>query len=581
MKPLTTIAVTTDLPIVTKKVEDNVTGTTFEILNGTKAPVTTVGSDDLIDLSPSPSKLNPSNPAPGGGGEAPEAPAPARPISAARTAAPPGGGPAGPSDIVPSEAAVSGADTPGDKTNRYVFNTVAGLTLVFLAFFHYLAIDPSFLAPESVAGALVAPNSWELPSFATFMQMVAVVSCANVDTPHAIFVSFTDSFSWINFIVRGSAYTAKSPVVASSLVLLSTPSHRRALNADVQVSATSYDAFGFFQFALRSNVFEFDLFVRAWTFFFIAVMILLVLVITTAVVSQISGRRTPFTQTDSGSYTSTLKEASRRMQGFTVWFITMAVLPLSTVSTYELMRDITSAAGFGSITGIFALLALVVMGGGIVAAGYVVLRQSEVQLSKYRTKITFGVLYTNLKFEFRSFFAVSLLVQYATGVLLAGVVAPSIQMVLLIALHGVYVALLVLLRPFVTTWQLVFTFVFEAVLVAVFGLVYAMAYTTSTDSKQTYAYVVVVLVCVVIVLMFVRSLVKLWTFVIGARGAHDDVNSTRTQCTIPQLHSAEFNSNRGVDTISLNSGSLPSDHYMTLTTPSRTVKLVNTSAKRF
>ncbi|RHY90869.1 hypothetical protein DYB35_006568 [Aphanomyces astaci] len=99
-------------------------------------------------------------------------------------------------------------------------------------------------------------------------------------------------------------------------------------------------------------------------------------------------------------------------------------------------------------------------------------------------------------------------------------------MVLLIALHVVYVALLVLLRSFVMTSPLVFTFVFEAVLVAVFGLVYVMAYTTSTDSKQTYA-------------------------------------------------------NRGADAMDTNSLHSGSDVYATFDTPANTVKLVVTDSLEF
>ncbi|RHY24888.1 hypothetical protein DYB32_008641, partial [Aphanomyces invadans] len=184
---------------------------------------------------------------------------------------------------------------------------------------------------------------------------------------------------------------------------------------------------------------------------------------------------------------------------------------------------------------------------------------------------------TNFKFEFRAFFAAALLLQYATGVLLAGVVAPSTQLILLMALHAAYIVLVVVLRPFVSTLQLVFTIVFEVVVVAVFGLSYAMSKATTIDSKLTLAYVVVILVCVVIVAMFIRSLIKLWTFVVGA-GSHD--LSTRTNGAIPPLQSAELNSNRGADTISLNSGSLGNDDYATLATPTKTVKLVDTNAKQ-
>ncbi|KAF0711705.1 Aste57867_5127 [Aphanomyces stellatus] len=200
-------------------------------------------------------------------------------------------------------------------------------------------------------------------------------------------------------------------------------------------------------------------------------------------------------------------------------------------------------------------------------------------MSKYRTKITFGVLYTNYFFHYRMFFAVALLVQFATGVLLAGVVTPSTQMILLLALHGAYLVLLLVVRPFTTTLQLIFTAAFEFVLLVVFGLVYAMAQAadTNTATKKGLSYGIVILVCIVIVLLFVRSILKLWVHVTGAN-SNEFPGSTNGN--IPQLNSAHYSSgDKGGadDTISLGS---TTDHrsaiYTSMTSPSQTVKLVDT-----
>ncbi|KAF0692155.1 hypothetical protein As57867_016680, partial [Aphanomyces stellatus] len=472
--------------------------------NVTPAPTTNSTAEQIVSITTPPPR------APGD--------APAEEVLAPR---PPPTKRSNSSDLTSTERldqiSVAGTDSSGDKTNRYIFNAIVGLTFVFMAFFHYIAINPSFLAPESASGAFTAANSWELPSFFSFMQSVAIVSCANVNVPHTVFVSFTDSFAWLNFLVRGNAYTKADAVTVANLLSGIGNSTLRSLN-EVQL-ATKYDPFGFQQFALRINVLERDLFVRAWTFFFLVVAVLLVGVIATSLAYQMMGRGFHFSShnSHSGSYTSTLKEVSRRLQGFTIWFLTMAVLPLSTVSTYEVMQDANnSTEGFGS-TGVFAVAALVLLGGAIVGAAVAVFRLSEVELSKYRTKITFGVLYTNYFFHYRMFFAVALLVQFATGVLLAGVVTPSTQMILLLALHGAYLVLLLVVRPFTTTLQLIFTAAFEFVLLVVFGLVYAMAQAadTNTATKKGLSYGIVILVCIVIVLLFVRSILKLWVHVTG------------------------------------------------------------------
>ncbi|KAF0688151.1 hypothetical protein As57867_020142, partial [Aphanomyces stellatus] len=565
--PLTTAVrtiapIVTDLPLSKTSTIPPVSDTLAGLLkNASLAPGTTSAVDQIVSVTEAPSRAP--------GEVATEAPPVPRPISTQRNSS-------STADTTTmdrtAQISVAGTDSPSDKTNRYIFNAVVGLTLVFLAFFHYIAIDPSFLAPDTGAGAFAAANSWELPTFLSFVQGVAIVSCANVNVPHTVFVSFTDSFAWLNLLVRGDAYTKAEAVTVTNL-LSGLDAHHRALADDV--IATKYDPFGFLQFALRLNVFERDLFVRGWTFFFIVLAALLLVVIVVALIAQLVGRKQTYSQTSSsGSYTTTLKQASRRLQGFTVWFVTMAVLPLSTVSMYEVMQDAHSDAGFGSTSGIFAVVALVVLGGAIFGAAIAIYRLSEVDLSKYRTKITFGVLYTNYGFDYRLFFALSLLVQLATGMLLAGVVAPSTQMLLLLALHGVYLALILVLRPFVTTLQLVFTAGFEMVLLVIFGLVYAMAQSDNSTTKKSLAYAVVILVCIVVVLLFVRSIFKLWMYITGA-GIHD-VASSRN---MPALNSAEFDSHphihHAADTISLSSGHKSGDDaYATLTSPTKTVKLV-------
>ncbi|KAF0703792.1 hypothetical protein As57867_007493, partial [Aphanomyces stellatus] len=235
--------------------------------NVTPAPTTNSTAEQIVSITTPPPR------APGD--------APAEEVLAPR---PPPTKRSNSSDLTSTERldqiSVAGTDSSGDKTNRYIFNAIVGLTFVFMAFFHYIAINPSFLAPESASGAFTAANSWELPSFFSFMQSVAIVSCANVNVPHTVFVSFTDSFAWLNFLVRGNAYTKADAVTVANLLSGIGNSTLRSLK-EVQL-ATKYDPFGFQQFALRINVLERDLFVRAWTFFLLVVAVLLVGVIATS-----------------------------------------------------------------------------------------------------------------------------------------------------------------------------------------------------------------------------------------------------------------------------------------------------------
>ncbi|KAG9414188.1 hypothetical protein AC1031_013396 [Aphanomyces cochlioides] len=408
-------------------------------------------------------------------------------------------------DLTPNATTIAllGSDSSGQRATRYFFNAVVGLTLVFLAFFHYIAIEPSFLSPDTSTGAFMAPNSWELSLFVSLMQIAALISCASVDVPHAIFVMFTDSFSWLNFLVGGTAKRSQQ--------------QRRRLGA---VAATSYDPFGFVQFALRVNIMERDVFIHAWTFFFIVIGALLVAMIAASFLTQNTARKEGLPSrtfvSDALNTVHQLKQVRYRIQGFLVWFLTMAVLPLSAFSMYEVGQDSQSLDGFGSTSGILALIALLAIAASILYAAVAVYRTSEVDLSKYKTKITFGVLYGNYKYESRLFFAATLCVHMLTGVLLAGVVEPSAQMILLLALHGFYLAIMLLLRPHVTTLQLAFSADAELVILVIFGLVHAMTLANRTDEQtmKALAYAVVILVCIVILLVFGRCLLRLWMYLI-------------------------------------------------------------------
>ncbi|KAF0688166.1 Aste57867_20199 [Aphanomyces stellatus] len=411
-------------------------------------------------------------------------------------------------------ASVSGAETPKTETNRYIFSVLVGITLAFLAFFHYMAIAPSFVTPDTYVARLVAPNSWELPTVVSFLQCVTLGSFANVNAPHAILVAFTDAMSWLSFLVPATTTpSATAPSISTSQLVdhLNNPT-RHLVDASV---SSWYDPFGIQQFALRVHVLERDLFVRAWTCFFVLVALLMVVAIAAATVARLAQAGTPYgNHTTAGSTHMRAKQFSRHVVGFTIVLGMVAVLPLAMVSTYELMQDITSHAGFG-VMGFVATCALVVLAGAILGAACVLSHMTEVDLTKYKTKVTFGVLYVNLQFDHRLFVAISLLVQFLTGVFVA--MAPKSQLLFLLVLHSVYLALMVGLRPFVTTLQASVSIFLEVVVLVIFGLVYAMQQAAFDDvnTKRSLGFTHVIIVCVILVLVFVRNVVKLWSYVTG------------------------------------------------------------------
>ncbi|RHZ29042.1 hypothetical protein DYB37_004880 [Aphanomyces astaci] len=451
---------------------------------------------------------------------------------------------------------VAGAETPNTQTNRYIFSAVVGVTLVFLVFFHAIAIDPSYVPLDAtLLGAFTAPNSWELPTFVLFMQGVALGSFANVNAPHAVLVAFTDSLAWLQFQVRHEAASGGT--------------RRLEAVATDDGDAAVYDTFGIQQFALRSSIREKDLFLHAWTFFLIGLAVLMACAIACTAVARVlhdrevngttwfhrslsnHNRRHHRRQRThmSSSLTSsqpphvTANHMARYVLAFTVLWGIVSILPLSMLSAYECMQDVHSTSGFGSFTGLVSLAALIAVVSAVVGTAIAVTSMSEVDLTKFNTKAMFGVLYVNLHYDHRLFGAVSLVVQLASGAVVALAPTASSQPLWLVGVHAIYMGLLVAVRPFVTSLQLMTTVLLELCLLAVFAMVAVMASpATSLQTKRTVAFGVVGVVCCVILICFVRNLVKLWVYIAGKvpfdaddQGDHDVTSRRRKRRTTRQL----------------------------------------------
>ncbi|OQR82799.1 mucin-like protein [Achlya hypogyna] len=460
----------------------------------------------------------------------------------------------------------TGTESSALQTVRYITSALVGITLVVLAFFQFLAMNPSYLLPDSAADRLLAPNSWELPLFVSFVQQVGALALArNAKVPQLFYTNFLDSLSWLNFLIRGSA-PAPSTASVSSFQL-----HRRL--ADV-------DAVGFAQFALRTDVKERDWFLRVWVAFLVLLAVILVCVIATAVFAKWAATRgNPFhTETsDSHKRSVNLRSISRRLLGMCVVVAYLVLLPMTMIALFEILQD-SSTAGFPHANAILALVSLVLVIGALGAGMVALYRKTEAGLSRWQTRVVFGAVYSNYTYCCRLFFAAPALVQVLTGVVVATVTAnPLTQLLVLIVLHLVYVAAMVLLRPFECSVHFAFALATEGLIMVLYGLAAGMTGDNLTkDTQVSLSYAIIVLVLIVFVLMFIRQLVMLWTY---SSGWAKESNESYTG--LPTLHDHDMESGAGQYTISLHGSEPRSGTHLSdpkeADSPTNTIRIVDTS----
>ncbi|KAF0683665.1 Aste57867_24310 [Aphanomyces stellatus] len=426
---------------------------------------------------------------------------------------------------------VQGEDMPVAQTGRVVLNGAVASTMAALMVFHVTAITLP-VASTSATG-IGPPNLWELPTFMTFLQNMAVVAMASIDAPYQPFVLFTDMFSWLLFQVKGSE---PSPPVMNGSPDGNTAigvTFRLESNATTTNATSIYDAFGIEQFALRLHIRKQDMFIRAWAAFFIATGGILVLLLFCHSASYLLFCvKSPFTSDDGWLpwFAGHLTATGQKLQGFLMWVATQAMMPLTAVTVYAATQESKSNRGFGhSATGIIALSLLLILGSACIGTSLVLAKQNRGSLEKFQTKLTFGVLYVNLKFHLRAFSGVSLLVQFATGVFMSGFIQPGSQMIWLIVIHALYVLVLLGVRPFVTKLHLIVAVLVEVVNIVIYGLSFAQAKAShdDLDTKKRLGWAIMGLVGVLIVLFFARTLVKVYYKVTGGINKFAPIESSR------------------------------------------------------
>ena len=232
----------------------------------------------------------------------------------------------------------------------------------------------------------------------------------------------------------------------------------------------SYDATGFLQFATRTNVSERDWFIRLWLVVIVVIAIVLFFVVITALFSRWAaqrGNQFHSETSDSHKRSVSLRSVSRRLLGMCVVLTYLAILPLSMISLFEILRD-ASFTVFPHVASILAMLTLALIVGAIVGGVFVLHGKTESALSKWQTKVVWGVVYSNYVYSSRLFFAVSCFVQMLTGILIATVTKDALtQMVCVIVLHALYLVAMLVLQPFVCSVHLKFAIAFEILIMTV------------------------------------------------------------------------------------------------------------------
>ncbi|OQR94663.1 mucin, partial [Thraustotheca clavata] len=476
------------------------------------------------------------------------------------------GDPTGSAAAALKAESTTGTESSTQQTIRYIVSSIIGLTVALMAFFLFQATNPSYITPDETSARALAPNTWELPLFIGLLQQLSALSLENyAKVPQAFYVNFLDSLSWLNFLIHGSASTSTT----SSMTSLQLSGTRRLSSL-----SSSYDATGFLQFSLRSNVSENDWFVRIWTAFIIVIAILLLAVVATGLYGRWSASRSnPFNtnSTDSQRRSTNFRSISYRLLGMCVLVVYFAILPMSMICMFEILEDATTS-GFPHLTSILAILTLLITYGVIGFGIFKLANETEASLSRWATRAVFGVLYSNFHYSSRLFFGATAITQGLTGILLASITANSLtQLLVLIIVHMIYLLSMVIIRPFTCMIQSGFSIAMEVILLLIFAISCGMTGDITVDSQINMSYAIVIIICLFCVVMFVRQLVMLWTFA-SAWAKDEDEHTSRVQTFNEREPDSDYDYNLSIP----RSGHSSSDNN-TRSSPLNTIRIMDTA----
>jgi hypothetical protein len=404
-------------------------------------------------------------------------------------------------------APIESAESKLTETSENIFDfitnascMVAGISVALLLFFHYVSLDD---ISQSSGTSLWNPNTWEFLVYVGFLQQMASVSQLSLSKAPSYLLEFTDSFSWITFVLHGSS--------------IKDGNRNRRLETIVLEGVVAY--------ADRIDIPESKIFYHCLIGFLIVIGIMLMIFFMFTLFAKYQaeqGARNFHVLTASfGRKIQKLRCTSIRTLGLCVLIWFFALYPLALFSSYEISMSMqASASSINILTSIcVAMIALVILCFGILAlSGIIIMHKSWEELQQNENIATLGSLYAEYIYSRRMFFVVVCLVQLLTGIFIGAINRNPTQLILVVVVQVIFLVNVFLFSPFSNSFVFKFTVALTVVKMINFGFAFAFfnsqANTTfKVNLRGKIAQTYILFNSFVILLWFVRFLVIFSTYI--------------------------------------------------------------------
>ncbi|RLN57441.1 hypothetical protein BBJ28_00005140, partial [Nothophytophthora sp. Chile5] len=383
---------------------------------------------------------------------------------------------------------------------RFLTCAAALLSVALLLVFHFEALNDR-LACHFPAGSSWSPNTWEFVLYAGYIQQISAFSAMTLlQTPYFLW-DFTDLFSWTNFLI----YRAQDDLPSSS----SGPDRR----------LTTIILGGLVGYGDRIGTSESVLLCHVCAGFALVALVFLVL----AFGANVLGRRWRRGDNNRG------RSVSLRCLGLAVlvWFF--GLFPLSMAVAFELSMELQARVFMLPL--LLLAFAVVIVGffGVVSLAGRAILHRTDRELLAFWPRAVWGALYLDYSYPGRLFFLLSVTLQVTMGLCIGMLDANETMLLLLLALHVVFIAAVFVMKPFLGRSMLAkrSTYAVNVLKIANLGLAFAFLPSTNLGVSGLFraANVFVGVNALVIIVWSLRHLAIFGTLVValGAReGAEPD-----------------------------------------------------------
>ncbi|RLN32208.1 hypothetical protein BBJ28_00005187 [Nothophytophthora sp. Chile5] len=374
---------------------------------------------------------------------------------------------------------------------RFSTCVAALLSVALLLAFHFEALNDR-LACHFPVGSSWSPNTWEFVLYVGYIQQISAFSAMTLlQTPYFLW-DFTDLFSWTNFLI----YRAQDDLTSSS-----SGSDRRL---------TTIILGGLVGYGDRIGTNESMLLCHVCAGFALVALVFLVL----AFGANVLGR---WHRGDNNRGRS----VSLRCLGLAVlvWFF--GLFPLSMAVSFEISMELQARV---FVLPLLLLAFAVVIAGffGVVAlAGRAILHRTDRELLAFWPRAVWGTFYLDYSYPGRLFFLLSVTLQIAMGLCIGMLDANETMLLLLIALHMVFIAAVFVMQPFLDRSTLAkrSTYAVNGLKIANLGLAFAFLPSANLGMSGLFcaANVFVGVNGLVIVIWSLRHLAIFGTLVVALR----------------------------------------------------------------